>query len=177
MESPLKEVMFEYVPTVQEVEMLLKQTPSAKINIANTKHACDISQIKHLTHYGHSINGINIEIDVCDELELAPLWSFLELDFLRISFVSKDVLEDDFKGFLTWLENADKLEALSLETQPLHHENGLHLLSIYFVSSKQFPVSLFIKHKVTTMAIPQLPSLQVFHNARVEMSMGKFLVT
>ncbi|CAM3100490.1 hypothetical protein [Moritella viscosa] len=174
MELPPKEIMFEYVPTTQEVETLLQQTPGAKINIANTKHACDISQIKHLTHYGYCINGINIEIDMCDESELEPLWSFLELDFLRISFISKDVLEDDFKGFLTWLENADKLEALSLETQPLHHENGLHLLSIYFASSKQFPVSLFIKHKETAMAIPELPSLQVFHNASVEMSIGIF---
>jgi hypothetical protein len=174
MELPLKEVMFEYVPTTLEVETLLKQTPSAKINIANTKHACYISQIKHLTHYGHCINGINIEIGMCDESELEPLWSFLELDFLRISFASKDVLEHDYKGFLTWLENADKLEALSVETQPIHHENGLHLLSIYFVSSKQFPVSLFIKNKVTTMSIPELPSLQVFHNAKVKMSMGTF---
>ncbi|QUM76761.1 hypothetical protein HWV00_11240 [Moritella sp. 24] len=174
MESPLKEVMFEYVPSTEEVETLLQRTPGAKINIANTKQACDISQIKHLTHYGHSINGINIEIDLCEESELEPLWSFLELDFLRISFSSDEVLEDDFKGFLTWLENADKLEALSLETQPMHHENGLHLLSIYFASSKKFPVSLFIKHKIGPRTIPQLPALQVFHHANVEMTKAAF---
>ena len=166
--------MFEYVPTTLEVETLLQHTPGAKINIANTKQACDISQIKHLAHYGHCINGINIEIDVCDELELEPLWSFLELDFLRISFASEDVLEDDFKGFLTWLENADKLEALSLESQPMHHEDGLHLLSVYFASSKQFPVSLFLQSQTSIIATPNLHALQVFHNAQVKMSMLGF---
>lgn len=174
MESQLKEVMFEYVPTVQEVETLLQQIPDVKINISNTKQAFYISQIKHLTNYGHHINGINIEIDLCDELELEPLWSFLDLDFLRVSFLSENVLEYDFKGFLTWLENADKLEALSLETQTIYHENGLYLLSIYFASSKQFPVSLFINNTVNLMVIPELPSLRVFHNAHVEMSIGAF---
>ena len=174
MESPIKEVMFEYVPTALEVETLLQHTPDAKINIANTKQACDISQIKHLTHYGHCINGINIEIDLCEESEIEPLWSFLELDFLRISFASDEVLEDDFKGFLTWLENADKLEALSVEMQPLHQEDGLQLLSIYFASSKQFPVSLFLKTNASTVTIPSLPSLQVFHHVNVEMSISRF---
>ncbi|MCJ8351567.1 hypothetical protein [Moritella sp.] len=174
MESPRKEVIFEYVPTAQEVETLLLHTPDAKINIANTKQACDISQIKHLTHYGHCINGINIEIDLCDESEIEPLWSFLELDFLRISFASDEVLEDDFKGFLTWLENADKLEALSVEMQPLHQEDGLQLLSIYFASSKQFPVSLFLKTNASAVTIPSLPSLQVFHHVNVEMSIRRF---
>jgi len=174
MESPRKEVMFEYVPTTQEVETLLQQTPDAKINIANTKQACDISQIKHLTHYGHCINGIHIEVALCEESEIAPLWSFLELDFLRISFASDEVLEDDFKGFLTWLENADKLEILSVEAQPLHLEDGLQLLSIYFASSKQFPVSLFLKTNASTATIPSLPSLQVFNHVNVEMSISRF---
>ncbi|MDX2321188.1 MAG: hypothetical protein QNK26_11405 [Moritella sp.] len=174
MESPLKEVMFEYVPTTEEVEKLLQLSPNAKINIANTKQAFDISQIKHLTHYGHCINGIHIEIDICDELEIEPLWSFLDLDFLRISFTSDEVLDDDFNGFLTWLENADKLEALSLEAQPLHHEDGLHLLSIYFAASKQFPVSLFVKNNVNTAAVPSLPALQVFNHVKTEMSINSF---
>jgi len=174
MESPRKEVMFEYVPSTQEVEILLQQTPDAKINIANTKQACDISQIKHLMHYGHCINGINIEIYLCDESEIEPLWSFLELDFLRISFASDEVLEDDFKGFLTWLENADKLEALSVETQPLHQEDGLQLLSIYFASSKQFPVSLFLETNASTVTIPSLPALQVFNHGNVALSISRF---
>jgi hypothetical protein len=174
MESHRREVMFEYVPTTQEVETLLQQTPNAKINIANTKQAFDISQISHLTHYGHCINGINIEIDICDESEIAPLWSFLELDFLRVSFASDQVLEDDFNGFLTWLENADKLEALSVETQLLHQEDGLQLLSIYFAASKQFPVSLFLQQNTSTMTVPLIPSLQVFNHARTEMSIASY---
>ncbi|GIC79703.1 hypothetical protein [Moritella sp. F3] len=174
MESPLKEVMFEYVPTTQEVETLLQQTPNAKINIANMKQACDISQISHLSHYGYCINGIHIEVDICDASEIEPLWSFLELDFLRISFTSDEVLEDDFNGFLTWLENADKLEALALETQPLHQDDGLQLLSIYFAASKQFPVSLFVKNNVDTAAMPSLPALQVLSYANVAMTMNAF---
>ena len=174
MESPRREVMFEYVPTTEEVETLLKQTPNAKINIANTKQASDISQISHLSHYGHCISGINIEVDICDASEIEPLWSFLELDFLRISFTSDEVLEDDFNGFLTWLENADKLEALALEAQPLHQDDGLQLLSIYFAASKQFPVSLFVKNNVDTAAMPSLPALQVLNHANAAMTMNAF---
>lgn len=174
MESHPKEVMFEYVPTTQEVETLLQQTPNAKINIANTKLASDISQISHLSHYGHCINGIHIEIDMCDESEIEPLWSFLELDFLRISFTSDDVLEADFNSFLTWLENADKLEALALEKQPMHQDDGLQLLSIYFAGAKRFPVSLFVKNNVDTAAIPPLPALQVLNHANAAMRINTF---
>lgn len=142
----IEDYFFSEIPTYKDVEDILHLSPTAKINLANTKQANSTIELEHLRKFGKSINGINIEIDSGDDEELELLHAFSDLQLLRISFRQEKYKISEYPYFLNWLSDMETLKAISLETFPETESHGLNLLALYFGLNKCMPVHLFIKN-------------------------------
>lgn len=138
------EIHFDDLPSEEEIENILGNDSETIINLANTKQSYSSSELNYLSCYADNINGLNINIDTGDKYDIKDLWSFINISYLRLDLQTYETILDD-GDFLSWLLEADNLEAVSIEKLP--SDETLHIISSYISLDKKFPVYLFITRK------------------------------
>ncbi|MGI2168634.1 hypothetical protein ACROAE_00280 [Shewanella sp. MF05960] len=172
----MQEVVFDTIPTFDEVNSIVEGNPNAFINLANVSPGFYLCEIEYLSVFSHNINGLNILFDCDDESELELIWTFHNLAYLRIEFQHQSVQFENY--FLSWLINENELQALSLETNPDIYGDGISLLATYLGNSnKKRPVSLFInnEHDNHLIDFNCYPMLRVFEAKNSRKAKGRRL--
>lgn len=176
----MSEILLNKIPPEEKIESLLKGNPNIKINLANTEEPFFLGEFEYLEYYSENINGLNIELDTCDQYEIQELWRFIDLKYLKLTFPKYIISEGEYEYLPSWLMNAKNLKGLFFLSLPNDNDLFIDVLFTSFSLDKNFPVYLFIKEekkrkkvKSATSSFPDIPPvslLNVFSCPDAEMS-------